>query len=294
MPASTVCECWKRTTSAFRCDRNRALQQNAGGLHSIGNGAALVVDRTAGGAAGFGGFLQRGVIEPRAGQRLTGGFDQQRRRRDGAETDARRVWQIFGDRYHLFRATPTAAWLDYQFHVVFGIHTPLDASTAPRIYDALLERLRSPEFRPRALFTRFNIEVLATTDAAADDLAHHRAIRDSGWNGRVIPTFRPDAVFRIASRSWPRDIARLAAKVANAPDTTHPTRAQFEAEVQALAKSLAEAADFHAGAAVRAAHAKIRERIAFMARDRAMDGDVKAICDIVREGILPTRRRDDR
>ena len=73
------------------------------------------------------------------------------------------------------------------------------ARPADRIYDEIAEKLASPEFRPRALFERFNIEVLATTDAATDPLAHHRAIRDSGWTGgRVVPTFRPDAVFRIA------------------------------------------------------------------------------------------------
>ena len=82
------------------------------------------------------------------------------------------------------------------------------------------------------------------------------------------------------------DWRALAAKIANAPDTTHPSRAQFETEVQALATSLAEAADFHAGAAVRAAHAKVRERIAFMARDRAMDGDVRVACDLVSTGAL--------
>ena len=78
----------------------------------------------------------------------------------------------------------------------------------------------------------------------------------------------------------------LAAKIANAPDPSHPSRAQFEAEVQALAQSLAQAPAFHAGAAVQRAHATIRERIAFMERDRAMDGDVRAMCELVAEGRL--------
>jgi histidine ammonia-lyase len=94
-----------------------------------------------------------------------------------------------------------------------------------------------------------------------------------------------NAARRIAQRD---DWRALAAKIANAPDASHPSRAQFESEVQALAKSLAEAADFHAGAAVKRAHAKIRERIAFMARDRAMDGDVRAICELVKARALAT------
>src|SRR6266699_2645235 len=126
------------------------------------------------------------------------------RRRDAGpvETDPSIVWQRFADHYYLFRGTPTAAWLDYELYEVFGIRDRLSGETAPRLYDEIREKLGSPEFRPRALFERFNIEVLATTDAATDMLDHHSAIRDSGWKGRVIPTFRPDTLFRIASPGW--------------------------------------------------------------------------------------------
>ena len=117
-----------------------------------------------------------------------------------------------------------------------------------------------------------------------DDLAHVLALEL--YTAAQALDYRQDmlnAARRLAQRG---DWRALASKIANAPDTTHPARAQFEAEVQALAKSLAEAADFHAGSAVRAAHAKIRERIAFMARDRAMDGDVRAVCELVAAGTL--------
>ena len=123
--------------------------------------------------------------------------------------EPRHVWQLFAEHYYLFRGTPTAAWLDYELHEVFGIRERLSSDTAPRIYEEIREKLSSPEFRPRALFERFNIEVLATTDAASDMLDHHRAIRESGWKGRVIPTFRPDALFRIAARGWPRALDEL-------------------------------------------------------------------------------------
>ena len=132
-------------------------------------------------------------------------------RKDGAPTEAdpRRAWQLFAEHYHLFRGTPTGAWLDHELHEVFGVHERLSAATGARVYDAIQERLQSPEFRPRALFERFNIEVLATTDAASDMLEHHSAIRESGWKGRVIPTFRPDALFRIASPGWTRALDAL-------------------------------------------------------------------------------------
>jgi glucuronate isomerase len=127
------------------------------------------------------------------------------------ERDPRRVWQVFGEHYFLFRGTPTAAWLDYQLEEIFGVRATLDAGSALRIYDEISEKLSSPEFRPRALFDRFNIEVLATTDAASDPLLHHAAIRASGWAGRVIPTFRPDALFQISSAEWRTDLSRLEA-----------------------------------------------------------------------------------
>jgi histidine ammonia-lyase len=112
-----------------------------------------------------------------------------------------------------------------------------------------------------------------------EDLAHVLALEL--YTAAQALDYRQDmlnAARRLAQRG---DWHALAAKIANAPDTTHPSRAQFEIEVQALAKSLAEAVDFHAGAAVKQAHAKIREHIAFMARDRAMDGDVNVACELV-------------
>src|SRR5262249_41988020 len=132
--------------------------------------------------------------------------------RDGTlvETDPRKIWQRFADHYHVFRGTPTGAWLDHELHDVFGVRVKLDGSSATYIYDQIAECLVSREFRPRALFERFRIDVLATTDKASDCLDAHKRIRDSGWAGRVIPTFRPDAVFRIATPAWRDEIAALA------------------------------------------------------------------------------------
>src|SRR5690554_1394098 len=103
--------------------------------------------------------------------------------RDGTEVeqDPRAIWQIFAEHWYLFRGTPTGAWLDHEFHEVFGIRQKLGGDTAQEIYDEIAEKLTLPEFMPRALFEQFNIEVLTTTDAATDSLEHHRAIRDSDW-----------------------------------------------------------------------------------------------------------------
>ena len=111
-----------------------------------------------------------------------------------SKANPREAWQLFASHYYLFRGTPSRVWLDHVFAEVFGIDVALDASTADAYYDRINQALAAPEFRPRALFDRFNIELLATTEGAHEDLSNHAAIRRSGWKGRVITTYRPDAV----------------------------------------------------------------------------------------------------
>ncbi len=117
-------------------------------------------------------------------------------RADGGpvETDGRTIWRLFARHYHLFRGTPSRLWLDHAFETVFGFTERLTEATADQYYDRIAEALATPAFRPRALHERFNIEAISTTDGALDDLRWHAMIRDSGWKGRVIPAYRPDAV----------------------------------------------------------------------------------------------------
>ena len=136
--------------------------------------------------------------------------------RDGTpvETDHRRIWQRFADHWHLFRATPTGLWLESELNEVFGVDEKLTSESAQRIYDQVERRLAEPEFTPRALFKRFNIEVLCTTDPATSTLEHHRALRDSDAGLDVRPTFRPDAVVNLQTPGWRDHIARLSAAAA--------------------------------------------------------------------------------
>jgi glucuronate isomerase len=109
--------------------------------------------------------------------------------------DPRAAWRLFAENYHLFRGTPSRLWLDYAFAELFGIPERLSPANADRYFDHISEQLATPEFLPRALYRRFRLEVLATTDAAIAPLTHHEALaKDPSWHGRVIPTFRPDAV----------------------------------------------------------------------------------------------------
>ena len=110
-----------------------------------------------------------------------------------SDADPREVWRLFAANYYLFRGTPTRLWLDYAFRELFGITERLSQANADAVYEAIDKQLQTPAFLPRALYKRFQLEVLATTDAASSSLEHHKRIRESGWNGRIIPTFRPDA-----------------------------------------------------------------------------------------------------
>ncbi|MGL5447165.1 MAG: glucuronate isomerase [Rhabdaerophilum sp.] len=133
------------------------------------------------------------------------------RRKDSSsvETDGRAIWRLFAANWHLFRGTPSQLWMEHTLETVFGLTDPLTPENADRAYDTIAEELASPAFRPRALYERFNIEVIATTDGALDTLEHHDAIRASGWNGRVVPTYRPDNVVDPEFEGFHANLARL-------------------------------------------------------------------------------------
>jgi glucuronate isomerase len=127
------------------------------------------------------------------------------------ETDSRRIWRRFAEHMPLFRGTPSGCWLRHELADVFGVDEPLDARNADAVYDRIDAQLRTDAFRPRALFDRFRIEVLCTTDSATDTLTWHQQIRDSGWTGSVRPTFRPDLAINILHPDWSAEMDRLAA-----------------------------------------------------------------------------------
>ena len=132
-------------------------------------------------------------------------------RADGGpvEADGRKIWHLFARNYHLFRGTPSRLWLDHAFETVFGFDTPLSAATADDYYDRINAALATPAFRPRALYDRFGIEVISTTDGALEDLRWHQQIRDSGWHGRVLPAYRPDAVVDPDFPGFAENVAQL-------------------------------------------------------------------------------------
>lgn len=131
-------------------------------------------------------------------------------RRDGGpvETDPREIWRTFATHWHLFRGTPTRFWMEHVLVEVLGVTQRLSAATADATYDAIAARLAEPAFRPLALLEQFRIETIATTDPATADLAHHADLAARGW-GRVVPTFRPDAVLHVDRPGWVHDVELL-------------------------------------------------------------------------------------
>ena len=191
--------------------------------------------------------------------------------RDGSpvERDPRRIWSTFARYYYLFRGTPTGTWLDHELAEVFEVRTHLDAASADAVYDEITEKLASPEFRPRALFDRFRIEALVTTDSAADSLQHHEAIRESGWKGRVLPCFRPDAVFQIAAPGWRAALVALA-DAASTSISDYATFVRALEKRRAFFKTMGATATDHA--VVEPHTARLDDEDAALVFERALGG----------------------
>ena len=134
-------------------------------------------------------------------------------RRDGGltETDGRKIWRVFAENFHLLRATPSRMWIDHAFEKVFGITEHFGPNTADETYDHIANCLTQPDFRPRALFERFNIEAISTTENPLDDLYWHEMIQKSGWSGKVVTAYRPDNVVDPEFEGFVANVEKLGA-----------------------------------------------------------------------------------
>jgi glucuronate isomerase len=118
------------------------------------------------------------------------------------ESDPRAIWRTFCSHWPLFRGTPTRYWLEDVLATRFGVSAEPSAATADLLYDEITEKLSTPQFRPLALVEEFQIETLATTDPATSALEHHLDLAGRGWGGRIVPTFRPDALVHVDRPDW--------------------------------------------------------------------------------------------
>ena len=192
----------------------------------------------------------------------------------GRQADPRDIWQTFASHYHLFRGTPTRIWLDHVFHEVFGIDETLGADTAGIYFDAIDAALKLPEYRPRALFERFRIEVLATTESPLENLEHHAAIQSSGWSGRVITTFRPDPVVDPQFEGFQANVQALGHLTGQDTSTFSGYLAALNIRRAFFREHGATATD-HGHPSARTANLSRREAQALFAKIRAGDFDTE-------------------
>lgn len=159
--------------------------------------------------------------------------------------DHRKIWKLFCENFHLFRGTPSGIWLTHELSQVFNVDEKPSASNSDFLFDSVSSKLSSPEFSPRQLFERFNIEVLCTTDAATDTLEYHQSIRQSGWTGNIRPTFRPDGVVNLDAPNWKANIEKLE-QVTNQPITNYKSFIQALEQRRIFFKSMGATATDHA------------------------------------------------
>ena len=186
------------------------------------------------------------------------------------EGDHRKIWKLFCENFHLFRGTPSGIWLTDELASVFGVDEKPSASNADRLFDAVSEKLSSPDFSPRQLFERFHIEALYTTDAATDTLEHHQAIRQSGWTGNIRPTFRPDGVVNLDAPNWKVNIDKLS-EVSGINVVDYKSFIQALEQRRAFFKSMGATATDHA--ALTPATAELTPTEAESVFQRALKGE---------------------
>jgi glucuronate isomerase len=145
-----------------------------------------------------------------------------------SEQRSREVWRLLCAHWDVFRGTQVRFWLEASLGDIFEVALRPSAETADAIYDHVAERLAQDAYRPRALFERFRIAVLATTDDPCDDLSAHAALAaDATFSGRVLPTFRPDRYLEPAEPGWAEAVARLG-------ETADTDTGSYEGYVRAL------------------------------------------------------------
>jgi len=160
------------------------------------------------------------------------------------EKDPRRIWKLFADNFYLFAGTPSGIWITAELEQVFGVKEKLDAQNGMDIYDHIRNKLVQEDFLPRPLFETFGIEILATTDFAADTLEYHKIIQKSGWKGKIIPSFRPDDVTNLLHPAWRKNIDTLS-EITNISITSMPRFIKALEKQRTLFKSMGAVATDH-------------------------------------------------
>ncbi len=92
---------------------------------------------------------------------------------------------------------PLYHWTHLELQRYFGITDLLSKRNAKKIYNQCNSLLATQAYSTRNLLKKMNVKVVCTTDDPVDDLKHHKKIAEDGFEVKVLPTFRPDALLNI-------------------------------------------------------------------------------------------------
>ncbi|MBD5321830.1 MAG: glucuronate isomerase [Bacteroides sp.] len=126
---------------------------------------------------------------------------------------------------------PLYHWTHLELKTAFGIDKLLNPETAREIYDACNDKLlNDPNMTARGLMRRYNVETVCTTDDPVDTLEYHKAVRDSGFEIKMLPTWRPDKAMAV------EDPAEFRAYVEKLSEMSGVTISKFSDMIDALQK----------------------------------------------------------
>ena len=94
---------------------------------------------------------------------------------------------------------PLYHWTHLELKTCFGIDKVLNPDTAKEIFDECNAKLQLPEYSAKNLMRRYKVEVVCTTDDPIDSLEYHKQIKESGFEIKVLPTWRPDKAMAVES-----------------------------------------------------------------------------------------------
>ena len=115
----------------------------------------------------------------------------------GKETSDWEKFEKWAETVPYTMRNPLYHWTHLELKTAFGITELLNPETARAIYDECTAKLRTPEFSARSLMKHYNVEVVCTTDDPADSLEHHLALKNEGFEIKVLPTWRPDKAMAV-------------------------------------------------------------------------------------------------
>lgn len=93
---------------------------------------------------------------------------------------------------------PLYGWTHLEIKTAFGINKVLNPNTAREIYDECTDKLQNdPTYTARGMMRRYNVETVCTTDDPIDTLEWHKKTRESGFEIKMIPAWRPDKAMAV-------------------------------------------------------------------------------------------------